>query len=402
MKTMEKRDMLELVQAGGPLRATLYMPMYTGAESRQNPVRYKNLLRRAEKALTGQGVEPAEAEQIVKEAGRLIDEPDAWKATAPGLLACVSSDSTRVWRLPFRCDERCIVGKHYYVVPLIEWFAYNASFYVLAVSQNVVQLLHGTRGELEAVAAPKLPKSLREALSYDPREPALQAHSAGRQLPGKEGMVFHGQGGERDAAGIELVAFCREINRALADELRGATDPLVFVGVDYLFPIFRDVTTYPHLLAESVAGNPDRMRADELAEAAWPLVEAAISDSSQRAVIAYWDNVARGKTTNRLEEVIVAAQQGAVETLFIDTAVERTGELDAETLAVTIDDEPRPGREDLVNLAALLVMRSGGAVEPVPAGNVPGGGLLAAVLRLPASEVLPAMSTNARRVRSPR
>jgi hypothetical protein len=381
MKTIDNRDMRLLLDAGDEPVVTLYMPMYNGAESRQNPVRFKNLLRRSEELLRRRHIDAAEIKLMLSDANELLDQPSTWKVESPGLVACLGRGFSRVWRLPFRCDERCVVGQHYYVLPFLGWFASNAPFYVFAMSQNSVRLFHGTRDKLTLVNVPALPASLKAALHYDRREPALQQHSAGAQLPGKEGLVFHGQGGEVDAANVELVAFCRELNRALADEFRLQTDPLVFAGVDYLFPIFRNVVTYPYLLTEHVSGNPERMLPDDLLRLAWPLVAAAVANRHQTALASFWDNVAYGRTSNRIDEIIVAAHCGAVETLFVDAAVERTGAFNPDTLTVRIDAQPDESGEDLVNLAATLALRNGGTVEPVPSGNVPGGGAMAATLR---------------------
>jgi hypothetical protein len=390
MKTIDNRDLRQLVEVHDEPLVTLYMPMYNGAETRQNPVRFKNLLRHAEEMLFRRHIDAVEVEQTLSDAYGLLDQPAVWTAETPGLVAFIRRGCTHVWRLPFRCDERCRVGQHHYVLPLLNWFANNVPFYVIAVSQNSVRLFHGTRDKLAPVDVPKLPTSLTSALHYDVREPALQQHSAGAQMPGKEGLVFHGQGGEVDAAHVELVAFCREIDRALADELRLQTDPLVFAGVDYLFPIFRDVATYPFLSTEHVAGNTERMLADELCRLAWPHVAAVVANRYQTALANFWDNVSFGKTSNRFDEIIVAAQSGAVETLFVDAAVERTGDFDPDNLAVRIDAQPVEDGEDLVNLAATLVLRSRGVVEPVPSGNVPGGGAMAATLRYALPSMPPA------------
>jgi hypothetical protein len=246
-------------------------------------------------------------------------------------------------------------------------------------------MFHGTRYQIDQREIAGLPASLRAALHYDPREGMYQTHSAGAQLPGKEGLVFHGQGGEVDAAKVELTAFFREIDRALAGELRMQTDPLVFAGVDYLFPNYQEVNSYPHLLPKHISGNPELWNAADIRERAWPIVESTLRARREVELAKYGRRVAQGRTANRLDEILVAAHAGAVETLFIDPAVRRTGTFERELLTVHVDKEPQHQSDDLINLAATLVLRNNGAVEPLASGNVPGGGVMAAVLRYPFS-----------------
>ena len=132
------------------------------------------------------------------------------------------------------------------------------------ISQNRVRLLHGTRYELREVAVPRLPSDLHRALHYDQREGSYQTHSGQPQIRGKEGLVFTGQGGEVDVAKAEIASFFKMIDAAVNDFLHSQTDPLLFAGVDYLFPIYRQHNHYPRLLPTHISGNPDLLSADDL------------------------------------------------------------------------------------------------------------------------------------------
>ena len=131
----------------------------------------------------------------------------------------------------------------------------------------------GTRARLEEVALPGLAANLTEALNYDTRQGTVQMHSGQPRVAGKEGVVFHGQGGEVDVAKQELTAYFREIDRVVSDYLQMRTEPLLFAGVDYLLPIYQAVNSYPHLVPTPIAGNPDLLSASEISARAWPLVE---------------------------------------------------------------------------------------------------------------------------------
>jgi hypothetical protein len=190
--------------------------------------------------------------------------------------------------------------------------------------------------------------------------------------------MFHGHGGAPDASKDFVAEFFREIDRALANVLRMGTEPLVFAGVDYLFPIYQEANTYANLLPQPVIGNPELWSADELRARAWPLVESIVRKEREAEIARYGNRISQGRALNRLEDIMIAAHAGAVETLFLDPAARRMGAFDSATLKVHLDEPPQEDSEDLINLAATLVLRGNGEVQPLAAGDVPGGGEMAA------------------------
>jgi len=175
----------------------------------------------------------------------------------------------------------------------------------------------------------------------------------------------------------------------VAERLRSETAPLIFAGVDYLFPIYQGVNSYPHLAPKPIMGNPELWLPADIQQRAWPIVEAMLHERRETELGRYGNYISVGRSSDRVDEILIAAKAGAVETLFLDPAARCTGTFDSETLSVVVDAAPREENEDLVNLAAVLVLRNNGAVEPLASGHVPGGGPLAATLRYPFSQLSP-------------
>ena len=135
------------------------------------------------------------------------------------------------------------------------------------------------------------------------------------------------------------------------------------------------------MIEEGISGNPDHLRADELHERAWPLVEPFFRRAQQEAVARYRELVGTGGTTSDLADGVAAAGQGRVEVLFVRIDEQRWGTFDPATGRIATNEEPRPGDEDLLNLAAVRTLLAGGTIYAVPSDAVPGGTSLAAILR---------------------
>ena len=383
MNAIDWGNLRTLADMDGEYVVSIYLPATTGAEQRQNPTRFKSLLRTAVGQMQARGIGEPAIQKMSATARTLLDQEELWKKLAKGLSVFVSRDTLHVLPLQFQCNENCFVGKCAYLLPLIAWASGDATYYVLAASRNSIRLLRGTRSQLDEVPVTGLPKDLASALHYDTRQGTLQMHSGQTQFVGKEGVVYHGQGGEVDVAKIELVEYFREIDRVVCEYLRRRSDPLVFAGVDYLFPIYRSVNNYAHLVPSSVEGNPELFSEHELCEKSWPLVASWLAACKRESVAQTWNSIGPGRTLEQRAEILTAAEAGAVESLFISSDAKNY----ARGYSAPFELHPRRDARfvdaELTNQAAVWVLRSGGKVGFLAPDQMPVSGNLAAVLRYP-------------------
>jgi hypothetical protein len=97
-----------------------------------------------------------------------------------------------------------------------------------------------------------------------------------------------------------------------------------------------------------------------------------------REAAARYDQLAgTGLTAREPREIVRAAEHGRIDTLF--AAQHPTGS-SADGGGVPVSDEGS-GLQDLLERAASITLIKGGAVYILPAGEVPGGGGVAAVFR---------------------
>jgi hypothetical protein len=274
-----------------------------------------------------------------------------------------------------------MVDRQFLVTPLLEWIGQQSHYYVLAVSVNRVRLYEGDAEGLTEVDVPGLPENQQTALNYDTPESVVQAHSGQTQIRGKEGRVFHGQGGAPDDVKDEIQSYFQIIDAAVAKYLRNQKVPLVFAGVDYEFAIYRRLNSYPHLAEQHVSGNTDYTSPSQLKAAAAKIVEAQWRNNVDGLIERYWNASARGLVANSISDIVGPAATGRVELLLVDPAATAMGKFDPVNQTVRIDEPARKDSEDLVNLAVLETLRHQGDVQAAPRANVPGGGAAAAVFR---------------------
>ncbi len=197
------------------------------------------------------------------------------------------------------------------------------------------------------------------------RENDLQSHgSASFGTMGKGGRhpaIFHGQGVGIDDAKDDILRYFQHIDRGLHELLKEETAPLVLAGVEFLFPIYREANTYPHLLEQGIAGNPDRLKAEPLREKAWAIVEPSLSYKHSKKLPLNIETLqVPSAASNNSSEIVPAAYYGRVASLFVAIDQEQWGTFDPATDTLQVHEQAQPGDEDLLDLAATQTLQHDG------------------------------------------
>jgi hypothetical protein len=276
-----------------------------------------------------------------------------------------------------------VVASHFHLKPLLPLLTGNGRFYVLAISQNQVRLLQGTAFGVDRVDINRVPTNLTQAMQFHDRDEPLMFHTRPAGGTGSWGQIFHGQGVGIDDFKDDLLRYFQQIDRGLHDLLRTEHVPLILASVDYLWPLYRQANTYPHLLEQGIPGSPDRLSDKELHEQGWAMVQPQFQQAQRDSAALYQQLAGTGRTTNDLAEAVSAACQGRLEILFVALGKEQWGTYNPSGGSATIHDKPELGDEDLLNVAAIHAFLRGGVVFAVPAADMPGGGVLAGIYWLP-------------------
>jgi hypothetical protein len=382
MGSLQREELKILIQRREGPCVSIYMPTHrVFPETRQDPIRFKNLLREAEERLKAGGLQSQGAKKLLKQAKSLIRDGLFWQYQADGLAAFISSDVFYHYRFPLKFDELLVVTDRFHIKPLLPLFTHEARFYILALSQNEVRLFRCSRYSIHEVELEGVPRSLSEALQYDDPERQLQFHTRAPAAGGERAAMFHGQGVGKDDAKDNILRFFHQVDHGLQKILQEERAPLALAGVDYLLPIYREANSYSHVMGEGVTGNPEGLQPEELRREAWRLVEPYFLKVQQEATAQYKQLAGGDRASNQIEKILPAAHDGRVDFLFVAVGVQQWGTFDPITFSIHLHKEPGPGDEDLLDFAALHTLLNGGTVYAVNPEEVPDGAPLAAVFR---------------------
>lgn len=380
MDFLTKDDLRTLIETQGEWCISLFLPtVRAGSETQQNPIRFKNLLRTAEDRLTDLGVrKPAE---FLQSAHDLFNNTDFWRNQSDGLAAFLAEDFFQTYRLPTGFSELAVVTRRFHLKPLLPWLGHDDRFYVLALSQDEIRLLEGTRASVHTVELNGVPTNIDDALQEDNQH---QAHFRLSSGSGQSGDSDEGTGSDKENK-ARLLRYFHKVDRGLRDLLADERIPLVLAGVDYLLPIYREANTYGKLLDDDLkSGNPEILSPKELHKMAWEkVIQPYYGREYNKQVDLYKELAGRNavEAADDLKTILHAAHQGRIATLFVAKGTRQWGRFSPRSFTIHAHPERQPDDQDLFDLAAVQTYINGGTVYVVEPDNVPSGQALAAVFR---------------------
>jgi hypothetical protein len=382
METFTRQDLMQLIKDPQAPCISIFLATKRGGAGRsQDHAAFKNLLREAGQALAALGVAAAAVRSRLASLEALLGDRDFWSKTGRGIAVFSDAGGMRAWRLPTEVADRVVVGKRFFVLPLIPLLPDAHRFYVLALSQNAVQLYQGDGDGLLPLPAEGMPASLAEALRYN----NIQPQALSRSTPGHGSTQYSAQGAATEEDTENLERLVRPIVRALEGVVKKEPLPIVVAATERLAGALRQFGSALPLAKEIVHGNPDRLSAAELHAKAWAMLAPEFEAERRHAVERYTELDGTVRASRGLEEILRAADEGRVWMLLLEAGAERWGALNPASGTVSVHAQAQSGDEELLDRAAAATLGHRGQIWVLPKEELPAallaGSPVAAVYR---------------------
>ncbi len=361
---MSREDLLKLARHHGPDCISIYLPTARAGEEvdqKHAQIRLKNILKELEEAINDRG----SSEQLKSSLQQIreIREDDLFfRHQSDGMAIFISSGKVWTFTMPVRFEQRWYLSDHFYLLSLFPYFNDNGIFYLLALSLQQISLYDCTRHSVSEVNLEEAaPQSLEEVVGADYEEKSLQYRTSGSSGGGNPDVTYHGQGSGKDDRDKETEKFFREVDHAITSILENEEAPLVLACVDHYLPLYREITGYRHLFSGHIPGNPDETDPLVLQEKGWSLVEEHFTGNRRDKRELIRSLSATGKASYETGEIIAAAVDGRIDTLFVQKGKDLYGIYDLEKRLIR-ENPDREREVSLFNMAATHTLLNGGEV----------------------------------------
>lgn len=386
MHLFNRDNLRALMEMRGEPSVSLYLPVQReGSDTRQGPVKLKAQVKIVEEKLKSRGWRLPLIEQILKPVTELYDNALFWEYQQTGLALFANENTFMTYQLPIDVPEFHIIADRFYTRPLIPLLTHDGPYILLAINLGEVKVFQGSRYQLKPLHLENMPESLQAIYQTYSTEKQLQHHAGSSGNGSNSGTVFHGYDNMKDIEKIRIEEYCRQIDNSLRQSLGGETLPLVVACVDYLFPIYRQVSKYKQLMSPNISGSPDTLTMEAIRTAAWDIVQPLYAGSQDKAWQDSQNLLGSDRIRGNIRQIIAAAEHGRIESLFLPKGRILPGiyDPDIEKINRLVDPTPEEAADadDLLDIAAVSVFLKGGNVYVVPASQLPAENDALAVLR---------------------
>lgn len=382
MDILTMKQFKSLAEIKSDQAISIYLPTHRfGKKTEQDPIRFKNLLNEAEKRLLNQGLRKPVVDSLLRPALDMLPNAGFWKYNSDGLAVFITADFFKVYRLPITFEELIVTSSQFHLKPLLPFFARDGHFYVLSLSQKQCKLYEGTKHTIDEIEFEETLPDFAEAMKYDQFSKELQFHtSIATTSGGENAAMFHGHDPSDDDK-KRLLQWFQKVDQTISTLLADENSPMVLAGVEYLIPIYKEASSYANIVENSIKGNPEELRPEEIHKKAWPILMPRFSQEEKDAKERYFELKNKGQTSQSIDEALFAAHHGKIETLFIAIGEQVWGDYDIEKQTLEIHTSNLSGDYDLLDVAAIQTIQNGGNVFMVDAENIPDHNHLAAIFR---------------------
>ena len=370
---ISKKELLELTQMQDSPAVSVFIPTHRAGKETLNgedALKLKNQLKEVKHKLEKMGIHKNDIKKFTAPISNLISDKEFWRHQSDGLAVFLTEDKFKTYTVPVHFEEFNTVSNEFYLKPLMPLFNGDGFYYLLTLKADAVSFYEGTRHSITEIEVDDLtPSRLEDVVGYDFEQKSLQFRS--QQGTQGEG-AFHGHAKNEEKAKNELLQYFRAIDKGLMKILHSDQNPpMVVACLDYHFPIYKEANSYQNLYPKHISGNPADMDSLELQERAWDLLKSHFSQKRQEKKALFQELSKSGKTSTDLNEILTAAQQGKVDTLFIEKNGDILGRYNYETGLLTAENSTNSTGIPLLNFAAVKVFEQGGKVFLEDKENLP-------------------------------
>ncbi len=373
---VSEKEINKLVNRNGSNLVTITLPTHkTGEESKQDPIRLKNLLTEAISILKENGKKESEAESYLKPAFDLLEKPLFWSHADKGLALYFSEDGMEMYKLPYEVESEVYINDHHLITPLLPMLSMDGTFCVLAISRQKARLLRCTRNDVQEITPEDISVSVEDYLEIDP-EKQLQFHSGSKA----QKAMYFGHGANEEDRMVIVEQFFRELEKEITKVMRERNDPLIVMGLQDNLSLYKKINNYSRVVDETIDHNPDELTDQVIRDKGWNVIQKHFLKEMYNSLEKFSEQT-DGKVSNNLGDIVEATIQGRSHSIFISKDEKKWGVFDEAEQTVHYSSKPKNGDIELLNWLSITGRKTGSNVYILPKEEMPMRSTVAAEFR---------------------
>jgi hypothetical protein len=380
---LSKDELQEIANFTSDCCISIYIPTHkSGVEvnEQMDPIAFKNALQQIESSLKQKGFDQTRIASLLKPGYDMLRNEKFWYALSEGLSAFISEGYFKFMRLPATPSEKILINTSFYLTPLVPFFLNKEYFYLLMISKKQAKLYRADNFGMKYIEVKELPNGVDDVVHFEEKDDQ-KLFRTGSSGAG-EGANYHGIGAGKPDEKENIAMYLEEVDETLWEEiLHEEHVPLLLAGVEYLLPLFKKVSHYPHIWDKNITGNLEYTDDQQLYKQAREIMEPYFRERINKAKELYGNQSATSLTSSVIEDVIPAAYYSRISQLFVQRGGQIWGTFDEHANELVIHDKQEENDDSLLDKAVMKTILNGGEVFILGKEEMPVQSKLAALMR---------------------
>lgn len=337
MPLISKKEIAKLHNVNQENCISIFIPTHRAGEKvlqGEDALMLKNQLTEVSDKLAKKGFHADVIKKMTAPVQQLIDDTSFWRKQSDGLAIFIADGFSKIYTLPVYFEEFNYISNSFYLKPLMPLFVGDGNFYLLMLERSNVKLYECTQHSFTEINVQDcIPETKQDVVGFDYEQKNLQFRTG---QGGSGGAIYHGQEAATGKRKNEIKRYLQAINDGLAPLFREESMPMLIAAQDPVFDMYKEVNSYPHLIGENLMvnfGNIDIHNAHELA---WEKMAPVFDQKRKDKLARFLDEQGTGKTAIGIDEIIPAAIQGKVDTLFCENLSDIFGNYKEENNMIVV------------------------------------------------------------------
>lgn len=354
---------------------SIYLPMHKDGKEQNARIAQatlKQCLKKVHVDLAHHEMDPLEIKNYLKPIEALLADIELWRNPSDGLAIFLDKKGMSYYALPISFEIKTDVSDHFFLNPLLPLYHEDDNYYLLELSRDYVKLYEANKyGYQDIYIEDFAPDQLEKAVGFDFRQNMLQFRG-GQSFQGTE--TYQGKGAGKDDVKKELFTFFRAIDKGINKVITNKKAPLVIACAAPLFGLYKEANTYPTLLENHIAGDSEFKNKTKLYQESWKLVHPYFEKIKDAKLLQYKELYHTPKTSYQISEIVPAAINGKIDTLFVQNGADEFGVFDKQSNRLLFRKKTELNKASLSDLSAVSTFMQGGKVYFLAPEEMPDAG----------------------------
>ncbi len=345
-------------------------------ESFENPIRFKNLVKEAQRLLQDK------AHKNFKALFDLFEEMETdrlfWESASQGIAILADDEECIIYKLPINVPNQAIVADSFYIKPLLKSYQSSGLYHVMNLTRDSFTLYEADRKEIFQVPVSDEHSTLEGVLGKEKTNPHLSVGSYGTG----DQTMYHGHGSAKDEREVDQERFFRYVDNYIIEQYSNAYKiPLILVGLDENQGEFRKISKNPYLIDENVKGDSESLNLRKLHTKVQSVMKEIFDQDMKKRMKKFAEAHAKDMGSDDMVQIGKAIVEGKVATLYLDGSKVHPGRFDPKLGTIIEDELVSPYIGDIYDDMAEAVLSLGGEVIILEEADMPTERDIAAIYR---------------------